>query len=142
MLNNASKFVLTGLFLLAQYAHAEDRSVWQGVYVLEQADRGKALFTQHCVACHTDEPGKVAGHGPAPQVFGADFEFRWIDASVLDVLDLVRQTMPEAAPNSLSLDEYGDLTAYILQLNGYPVGEILDPRDRVGLENIFIEPEG
>ena len=135
-----NRFLLL-LSLAATCAWAEDGSVWQGVYAEDQADRGQALFTQHCVACHTDEPGKVAGHGPAPQVFGADFEYRWIDASVLDVLDLVRQTMPEAAPNSLSLDEYGDLTAFILKLNGYPVGETLDPRDRLALENIFIEPE-
>ncbi|MFT7652395.1 MAG: mono/diheme cytochrome c family protein [Limisphaerales bacterium] len=128
------------VLLFCSIVQAEDGSVWQGVYSEHQAAEGKLLFELHCKACHADVPGQVGGHGPAPKVFGEDFEFRWLDSTVLDVLDVIRQTMPEAAPNSLSIEEYAALTAYILQLNGYPIGASpLDPRARQDLGNIYVE---
>ena len=141
MINSCLKPAIGVMVLLfCSIVQAEDGSVWQGVYSESQATSGKLLFESHCKACHADVLGQVGGHGPAPNVFGEDFEFRWLDSTVLDVLDVIRQTMPEAAPNSLSIEEYGALTSYILQLNGYPVGvDPLDPRARQELGNIYIE---
>ena len=101
---------------------AEDGSVWDGVYTPAQAKQGAKLFVEHCVACHSTKPGEMSGHGPAPSVIGEDFEYRWLDSSVADLFDAIRQTMPEGAPNSLGVDEYAAVTAYVFQLNGYPAG--------------------
>ncbi len=115
-------------------------SVWDGVYSQAQAKQGAKLFVEHCVACHSTKPGEMSGHGPAPSVIGEDFAFRWLDSSVADLYDAIRQTMPEGAPNSLSPAQYAALTAYIFELNGYPAGEsALDAANYDALANIWIE---
>ena len=71
---------------------------------------------------------------------GEEFSFRWTDAAMVDLFDTIRQTMPEAAPNSLSAAEYADLTAYVLKLNNYPSGtEELNAADRDSLQLIYID---
>ncbi|MDA1075235.1 MAG: cytochrome c [Proteobacteria bacterium] len=119
---------------------AQEASVWDGVYTKVQAESGKRLFTTHCIACHSDEPGGVSGHGPAPSVIGKDFNFRWVDTSIADLFDVIRQTMPQAAPNSLSSQEYADITAYLLQINAFPTGSaLLDPSDRERMLQTYID---
>lgn len=120
---------------------SDDRSVWEGVYTPDQAAAGAKVFVQACLACHSNEPGGAGGHGPAPALLGEDFEYRWVDSSVADLLDVTRQTMPYGAPNSLSTQEYVELVAYLLQLNGYPAGEAsLDAAARDEMMRIYIEP--
>jgi hypothetical protein len=48
-------------------------------------------------------------------------------------------TMPEDDPGSLSLEDYANLLAYFLQLNGYPTGEEPLPGDVSALQNLRIE---
>ena len=116
--------------------------MWDGVYSSAQAERGRAVFARSCSNCHGDQVGGASGHGSAPPLMGEDFAFRWTDASLLEFLDTLRQTMPEAAPNSLSGEEYADVLTYILQFNGYPAGEEeLDFRAREVLGRTYIEPE-
>jgi mono/diheme cytochrome c family protein len=116
-------------------------SVWDGVYTVEQAQAGADLFSRHCIACHATEPGAVAGHAPSPPLVGEPFRFRWTDSAIADLFDTLRQTMPQAAPNSLSADEYAALTAYLLQLNEYPAGATaIDPRQYTRLLDIYIDP--
>jgi mono/diheme cytochrome c family protein len=132
--------LVTAMSSLAQEPAVQERSVWEGVYSQAQAQRGATIFGQACLACHASKPGEVAGHGPAPSLIGEDFTFRWTDSSIADIFDTIRQTMPEAAPNSLSAAEYAALTAYILQLNGYPSGtDEIDPAQREALQLIYIE---
>ena len=70
---------------------------------------------------------------------GKDFQFRWSGSSVADLFDSVSQTMPLAAPNSLSSREYADVTAYLLERNGIPAGGgELDARQRESLRKIVI----
>ena len=119
---------------------AAEQSVWQGIYTEDQATRGQIIFDRACVACHARQPGQVAGHGPTPPLLGEDFKFRWVDSSIADLFDTIRQTMPEAAPNSLSAEEYASLTAFLLQINGYPAGiNEIDPRSRVNLLDTYID---
>jgi mono/diheme cytochrome c family protein len=121
---------------------AQERSVWDGVFTEAQAAAGERLFAQSCAACHATTAGEVAGHGPAPAIVGEAFAYRWTDSTVADLLDTIRQTMPEAAPNSLSSAEYAALTAFVLALNGYPAGpQQLDPSQRPHLLNTYIEPQ-
>ena len=135
----------TLVLLIAALTHAqtsanEEGSVWDGVYSVSQAKKGAKLFVTHCIACHATQAGEVSGHAPAPSVIGEDFEFRWLDSSLADLFDVVRQTMPEGAPNSLSPGEYAALTAYLLQLNGYPAGvSDLDVSGYDSMTRIWIE---
>ena len=44
--------------------------------------------------------------------------------------------MPKTEPASLTLDEYGQVLAYLLKLNGMPEGEVDLPTDSVMLKGI------
>lgn len=116
--------------------------MWDGVFTEEQVKLGAKLYEQQCIACHSDQPGVLSGHGPSPSIVGDDFLFNWIDSSVADLFDVIRQTMPQAAPNSLDAQQYAEITAYVLSLNGFPSGEEpLLAEDYVALQEIWIEDE-
>jgi hypothetical protein len=93
------------------------RSVWDGVYTLDQAKRG-ALKSGLCVQCHGD--GFIGG--PAPELTGTAFATSWNGRTVGDLFDLIRLTMPDDDPGSLSREVYADLVAYILAANKFPAG--------------------
>lgn len=132
---------LGGYWVSVVHAQPAEMSVWQGIYTSIQADTGKVLFTQHCASCHTDSEGASAGHDAAPAIVGEGFRERWVDASIADIFDTIRQTMPVAAPNSLSPQQYADLTAFILKLNQYPAGESALQADAYdAMLDTFIDP--
>lgn len=130
------------LIVLPLITWADEGSVWDGVFTEEQVKLGAKLYEQQCIACHSDQPGVLSGHGPSPSIVGDDFLFNWIDSSVADLFDVIRQTMPQAAPNSLDAQQYAEITAYVLSLNGFPSGEEpLLAEDYVALQEIWIEDE-
>ena len=130
------------LVVLPLITWADEGSVWDGVFTEEQVKLGAKLYEQQCIACHSDQPGVLSGHGPSPSIVGDDFLFNWIDSSVADLFDVIRQTMPQAAPNSLDAQQYAEITAYVLSLNGFPSGEKpLLAEDYVALQEVWIEDE-
>jgi mono/diheme cytochrome c family protein len=123
------------------WSQAKPTSIWEGIYSQEQSSHGRDLFITHCIACHSDTLDQSEVYGSAPGLIGEDFTFRWTDSAVLDLYDAIRQTMPQAAPSSLSELEYAALTAYLLAINSYPTGEEpMDPSQRNLLLEIYIEP--
>ena len=93
-------------------AGADDpKSILDRIYSVAQADRGEQRFKTSCSSCHT--PGEFVG--------GA-FADRWSGQTMGDVFDFVSNTMPENDPGGLKPDEYASVLAYILRINGYPVG--------------------
>src|SRR5437867_7941474 len=96
---------------------AAARTVWDGVYTLNQAKRG-ALKSGLCTQCHGDN---FEG-GPAPQLGGQDFLERWNGRTVGDLFELIRLTMPDDDPGALPREQYADLVAYILAVNKFPSG--------------------
>lgn len=98
------------------------RSVWDGVYTEEQAERGRKIFRTQCADCHQTEEFKM-GYRTVKDIFSS------------------RDSMPEISPGSVSGEDYADLIAYILSANGFPSGkEELEANADV-LERIRIEPE-
>jgi len=98
------------------------------VYTVVQADRGKAVFGEKCSACH--DPARFAG---------VPF-FEAFDGKALkEVWDIASGTMPEDNPGSLKPQEYGDIIAYILQLNAFPTGATELPGEAGAMANIKIE---
>jgi len=99
------------------------------VYSGEQAHKGHDLYNEHCASCHG---AALEGQGSLP-LSGATFRARWADDrhSVDDLFYIVRTLMPYGQPATLSKQEYIDIIAYILMVNGYPAGAQplpLDPR--------------
>jgi len=103
-------------------------SVLDGVFTSGQASRGEQRFRQVCVACHSTNEFR-----------GGRFRIRWVGQTAGDIFDLVSTMMPEGDPGSLSPEDYANLLAYFLRLNGYPAGEEPLPADLTALQNIRIE---
>lgn len=127
------KFALPLLvaFGLAGAAVAQNtgKSVWQGIYTADQAERGAGIYAQRCGACHG---AALNGTGEAPALVGGEFVSHWDTMTVGDLYDRVRTTMPQNDPLSLTREEYVDVLAFLLKNNGFPVGsQPLDKRSEV-----------
>ena len=94
-------------------------NVAAGVYTAAQADRGKALYSMQCSACHGDD---LSGGGSFPPLAGADFVANWKGKTVGDLFDKIHSTMPASAPGSLTEQQTSDLIAYMLSMSKYPAG--------------------
>ena len=91
-------------------------TVLDGVYTEAQAQAGAAQYEAICAACHEgDEP-----EANAPK--GTEFIERWRDAPVSFLYNFIRTGMPGDKPGTLTEAQYINLTAYLLQANGYKSG--------------------
>jgi mono/diheme cytochrome c family protein len=99
--------------------HAQDKTVWDGVYSDAQAKRGEALFGDKCSKCH----GADLTGGDAPSLVGSEFGGNWDDLSLGDLADRIRVSMPQDNPQSLTRDQVADLIAMILKRNNVPAGQ-------------------
>lgn len=88
-----------------------------------QVERGERVFADICSECHY-----------ASEMSDASFRFAWRRQTVGDLFDLVAETMPESRPGSLTPDQYADVVAYILSLNGFAAGDRDMPADAAALE--------
>src|ERR1700680_1017284 len=95
--------------LRAQEAPSGSRSVWDGVYTQEQAERGHALYNQHCTSCHGDA---LAGGEEAPPLAGGQFLANWDGLTVGDLFERMRRSMPQNDPGGLSRQENANILAY------------------------------
>jgi mono/diheme cytochrome c family protein len=122
-------------FLSAQEA---TRSVWDGVYTQEQADRGRPLYNQHCASCHADT--LMGGEMSAPLV-GGEFLSNWNGLTLGELFERIRTTMPQNKPGKLSREVNADITAYILSVNKFPAGKAELPHAAEFLKDIRIDSE-
>ena len=87
-------------------------SVYAGVYTSAQADRGEAIQRGACSACHS------------PSEWGRGrLLTRWTGRSTYEFVSNLQGIMPMDAPGSLSLQQYTDIVAYMLELNSVPPGD-------------------
>ena len=99
---------------------------WDGVYTLEQAERGERLYTDHCASCHGAE---LDGGDRAPGLAGDEFSFNWDGATFRELFELTSYSMPQDDPGSLSAQQNADVLAYMLHKGNYPVGAEELPTD-------------
>jgi cytochrome c553 len=74
----------------------------------QDATRGGTLYKQQCVSCHGD--GLEGRSGPS--LAGSDFRSRWPTS---DLIDKIRNTMPQDSHGKLTAGQAADLAAYIQQ---------------------------
>jgi S-disulfanyl-L-cysteine oxidoreductase SoxD len=101
------------------------KSVNEGVYTTAQADRGAAVFKTSCTACHDTS-----------RFTGAEFASGWTGKPIHELFETIHSTMPEDKPGSLTRQQYADVVAYFLRLNGYPAGKIELPTADASLKSI------
>ena len=104
----------------------QPKTVWDGVYTAEQADRGATLYSEHCSRCHGDG---LNGVEAAPPLTGDTFNSNWEGVALSDLFERMRSSMPQDKPGSLSRAQNADLLAHMLKTGGFPAGSIpLEPQ--------------
>lgn len=112
------------------------KSIWDGVFTAEQAERGAEAYKTSCSECHG---GDLMGDGFAPALSGADFQGNWNDLSVGDLFERIRISMPPSGPSGVTPAQKADIVAHIFNFNKYPAGTAeLEPKTEV-LKTIKIE---
>jgi mono/diheme cytochrome c family protein len=113
------------------------RSVRDGVYSEEQARRGRATYSEHCLECHgRDLTGDVENR----PLTGGEFFSNWDGSAMSTLFDRIRITMPGDKPGTLNRQQIADILAFVMQFNGLPAGNTeLSTRAEI-LQQIRIEP--
>jgi S-disulfanyl-L-cysteine oxidoreductase SoxD len=137
----ATGFTLVGLVVLlisstpiglaAARSPQDVKSTMTGVYTAPQATRGEETYMGICVACH-----------PAGTYKTTAFRTAWSGRLLSELFDQVKEKMPKNDPASLTPQEYVQVVAYLLKINGVPAGESELPADSEALKKIRIEMPG
>lgn len=114
-------------------AKQESRSVRDGVYTKTQAARGVIVYRGECARCHGEG---LIGSESGPPLVGEAFLGGWRERSISDLLELIRETMPQDSPGRLSPQQNADVIAYILSGNELPTGKQDLPADDDSLKKI------
>jgi mono/diheme cytochrome c family protein len=117
----------------------------EGYYTKAQAKRGEAYFYGSCAVCHAADPnspngnvdgslrmGMLAGNRHSRSLFVGD---AWLTGAsgiaarpqkwdtVADLYSKIISTQPANDMGGLSIQEYLDIIAYLVQQNGFPAGK-------------------
>ena len=113
-------------------------TVQNGVYTVEQSERGKQAYEQICTTCHGID---MQGTEMAVSLVGTGFLEYWETQTLGALYETIQLTMPDDDPGSLSPKVAVDLAAFVLRANGYPPGEHeLEPNAEL-LEQIPMKKE-
>jgi mono/diheme cytochrome c family protein len=112
------------------------KSVWDGVYTTEQANRGKQGYSEQCASCHGPE---LTGGEMAPALAGGEFLAGWDGLTMGDLFERIRISMPQNSPGSLSGAQNADILAFMLASNKFPAGETELAKDAMILKTIKFE---
>lgn len=130
--------VLIISFAAMVFSHQNDALSPDGFYTQAQAVRGEKLYDQQCAYCH----GVKLEAGAAAPLAGSRFMARWGRGNNVDELYYITRTqMPYGAGGKLSPQQYIDIVAYILKVNGYRPGTQELQAESASLKKIKIEPQ-
>jgi mono/diheme cytochrome c family protein len=126
-------------FSVAPIAGALAQSGAAGDYTKAQATAGKDVFDKTCAVCHGDHMQGGVGPALAGDQFLSVSQFQKISAEYF--YNFISTHMPLTDPGSLTKQQYLDIMAYMLEVNGYPAGshELTDNKEELGA--IKIEPQ-
>lgn len=133
----AAPVLVAGVVAAASAQEAFAPSVRDGVYTVEQADRGEALYDDRCTVCH----GEIRAIVPEMAALLGDHTFRanWRGRALGELFGLIQETMPQDAPGSLSPQQSAEIVAYILSGNRKPAGDTPLADDPAQLDGILFE---
>src|SRR4030095_1495980 len=108
-------------------------------YPTTQADRGKAALLQNgCNGCH----GADLAGGRAPSLKSERFITAWENGGVGRLCTKIRDTMPPLNAEQVTPSTKVDIIAYLLQVNGFPLGTTELSVDPDTLESLQIVRKG
>ena len=105
---------------LGQPSPATDdmRTVQEGVFSEDQANRGQEHYEANCMRCHGAD---LTGGGARPLV-GDEFLRNWLGLSLDGLFDQLN-TMPPSAAGTLGEGAYLEILSFILERNAFPLGD-------------------
>jgi quinoprotein glucose dehydrogenase len=112
------------------------KTVWDGVFTKEQADRGAQSYDKNCSECHGKD---LAGDGFAPSLTDPDFSANWNGTTVADLFERIRISMPPNGPTGVAPAAKADIVAHILNFNKYPDGKDELKPEAASLKQIAID---
>jgi PQQ-dependent dehydrogenase (methanol/ethanol family) len=130
-----STIAATAMTLAAAQQPSAPASLGQsrGAFTAQQAATGRTTYQASCASCHLPN---LAGRNEAPQLAGNNFMNTWRTRSTRDLFEYIQSTMPPTG-ETLSVDQYLGLTAFILESNGAPAGtQALTPTTAVPIGSI------
>lgn len=131
-----AKTMWRGLLLLVILRPAVAATTIDGVFTVEQAERGRRAYVQNCSSgCHKSD---LTGGFRAPALASDAFLRQWDGQTLDDLFARISTTMPQTAPGSLSPQLYADILAFLLRSNGLPSGSSELRPDREALRSIEI----
>ena len=119
-------------------AEEKVRSIWDGVYTAEQAERGHVQYDARCADCHGDE---LEGDVEAPVLAGGEFLWKFNGVTLDHIFERVHRDMPLTRSGTLSRKVSAELVAYMLSQSGLPAGSTELPADEKQLKSIRIDAE-
>ena len=123
----------------ALWAQADGmRSVWDGVFTAEQAERGDRAYAANCASCHGTS---LTGGESAPPLTGGEFSSNWYGLTIGDLFERIRTTMPADRPGRIKREQNADILAYILRMNQFPPGKAELSSQTQFLKQIRLEAE-
>jgi quinoprotein glucose dehydrogenase len=113
--------------------HAQQsQTVNQGVYTEEQAKRGQAIYKDRCSSCHGEKlEGRVG-----PPLAGDNFIGDWDRQPLSELVNKIKNTMPQGDPGKLTVQQVADIVSYILQAGKFPAGRAELGADEAVLKQI------
>jgi mono/diheme cytochrome c family protein len=112
------------------------RSVLDGVYSADQLARGQKAYLSGCARCHGEN---LLGNDDAPALIEKDFLNEWNGKPLEKLVEVTWKKMPTDGPGRLSRKQSTDITAYLLNENGFPVGKTDLSSDANVLNGILFE---
>lgn len=112
----------------------ETRTVWDGVYTVDQAQRGRQLYSQSCSYCHDS--------GEAPALVGEAFIRNWFQNDLSILFDKIQTEMPLDNPGGLREESYLEILTFLLEASDFPAGDEPLSSDLSMLTNILVVDEG
>lgn len=116
---------------VADSAKTDSLTTLSKVYSALQAAKGKDTYAAMCLSCH--KPAEFSGE---------KFWSLYVGKPLAEMFSYIKREMPQDNPATLSDEEYASVTAYILQLNSMPPGELPLPGDSTALAKIRVVPPG
>ena len=109
------------------------RTVWDGVYAADQAERGGRAYADACSLCHDT--------GEAPSVVGEAFIRSWFQHDLSAPFTKIRTEMPLNDAGSLGDEVYLEILTYLLEASGFPAGDEPLSADGAALAKILVVDE-
>jgi len=131
-------FVAATAAVLCASSFAIAQGAKPALYTAAQATAGATVYAQSCASCHGGQLEGVAAPALKGGTFGEMANAQSLTADAL--LDVIANTMPQSDPGSLKPEDYNAVTAYVLQQNGYPAGDVAFAKGAAGLKETKITP--